>query len=164
MAGALFTYEVEGRSALVRAQRRLGRLDQVIDKDIASAIAGLLEAQTRRRILSEKTAPDGKAWARWSDGYAKTRGAADSLLVASHALEKSVKGGVKGRDAYVLADTVYAAVHQYGHKHTPARPYLGISAANEIEIQDTLRSVLEEALEDSGPHTRRGKIFRNGGF
>lgn len=165
MAGALFTYEIEGRSALVRAQRRLGRLNDVIDHDVAEALSSLLEAQTRRRILVEKTAPDGTSWPHWDENYAKTRGPGDSLLVASHDLEKSVRGEAKGKNATVLSDSIYAAVHQYGWpgRNIKQREFLGISTQNESEIQDTVRSVLEDALEDSMPHTRRGRVFRSGG-
>jgi phage virion morphogenesis protein len=161
---ALFTFSADG-TALVRAQRRLGRLDQVIDRDLGAALAEVLEAQTRRRILVEKRAPDGTKWPKWSDNYAKTRGGGDSLLVDSHDLEKSVKGEGHGKDATVLADTVYAAAQNFGYpaRNLPARTFLGISTENEAEIGDTLRAVLEDALEESGPHTRRGKVFRSGG-
>lgn len=157
-----FTFKADS-TPLIRAQRRLGRLDSVIANDLGAALAAVLEAQTRRRILTEKTAPDGSKWPAWSTPYAATRGGGDSLLVDSHDLEKSIKGTSEGAIATVLADTVYAAIQNFGGRGIPARTYLGISTENETELTDTIRAVLEDALEESGPHTRRGKVFRAGG-
>lgn len=167
MAAALFTFDVERSNALVRAQRRLGRITGAIENDLGEALAELLEEQTRRRILTEKTAPDGRAWEAWKPEYARTRKSGNSLLVDSHDLEKSVKGSSSGKNVNVLADTIYAAVHQYGHHfahngaRVPARPYLGISAQNEIEIADRVREVLEEAIDELGSaHTKHGRAIR----
>lgn len=167
MAGVRFTFAVDGMSRLVVAQRRLGRLDDVIDRDLALALAEVLEEQTRRRLLEEKRAPDGTPWARWSTPYAQRRGSTVGKdgLVDSHTLEESIRGEAHGREAVVLSDTIYAAVHQYGHGPIPARPYIGISTENAGELEDTLREVLEDALEETFASTRHGRAIdaRRGG-
>jgi phage virion morphogenesis protein len=167
MSGVRFEFTVDGLSQLVRAQRRLGRLDEVIDRDLGLALADVLEEQTRRRILEEKRAPDGTPWEAWSTPYARLRGSTVGKdgLVDTHKLEESIKGEAHGKTALVLSDTIYAAVHQFGHHfahngaRVPARPYLGISTENEAEIQDVLREVLEDALEETFAHTKHGRAI-----
>jgi len=109
----------------------------------------LVTSQTQRRIRSEKTSPDGAAWKANSEGT--------SILFRSGALDDSIHHEVGGREVEVGSNLIYAGIHQHGgdivpkNKNAlafsvggdfvlskkvtiPARPYVGISAANAAEI------------------------------
>lgn len=89
-----------------------------------------------RRIQSTKVAPDGSAWAAWSDAYARS-GRGRSLLRLSGDLMGAVDHRAIGSDTVELyAETPYAARQHFGFNGTdsrgrkvrhPARPYLGLS-------------------------------------
>lgn len=116
---------------LDRLQARLDRfLVDIKDPDpLLHSLAGLLEAQTKRRISDEKEAPDGTPWRPWDKDYAKTRNASKhSLLIASQALLDDIAGQVEGDAAVVGSSMIYAGPHQ------KTRPFLGLSHANETDI------------------------------
>ncbi|MGE4296939.1 MAG: phage virion morphogenesis protein [Desulfovibrionaceae bacterium] len=103
------------------------------------------ETQTRRRLRSEKTAPDGTAWPEWSTRYAATRHGGHSLLMGEGHLEDDITFDAHADGVTWGANLVYAAVHQAGadfstikgrrHVKIPARPYLGLSSENEADMQ-----------------------------
>lgn len=118
-------------------------------KGLAKGIGQLMEAQVKRRIQDEKTAPDGTPWQDWSEAYAKSRKGNHSLLLFEGRLRDSVAGrALNGNAAVVGASMIYAAVHQYGYpvKHIPARPYLGLSDENADEVADLVIDWCEGAL------------------
>lgn len=92
------------------------------------SLGRMLVAQTRRRLLEEKTSPDGIQWAPWDPGYAATRGAQHSLLMDSHAMLNSIRASVTKDGASVHSDVAYAA------RQNAARPFLGLSAENKAEM------------------------------
>jgi phage virion morphogenesis protein len=94
---------------------------------LLDAMGALVESQTRQRITSTKTAPDGKKWAPWSEKYAVTRHGGHSLLRNEGDLLDAIQHLVSGDTSEVGANLEYAATHQYGDRKRgiPARPYLG---------------------------------------
>lgn len=120
---------------LSRFERSLAAPDELLEN-----VAGLLEAQTKRRISDEKTAPDGKGWREWSKQYARTRKPHHSLLIDTQALLDDIAGQVNDDAAVVGSSLVYA-----GRQHK-MRPFLGISNANEREIERVITDWLDEAL------------------
>jgi len=118
-----------------------------------------MESQTRERFDTRRS-PDGDAWQalaqKTKDYYAETGRSHKSLLVGEGHLRDSVTSQVEGGAWAVLAGATmeYAATHQFGavikprtakalkvpglgmlKKATiPARPYLGVSAADAKEI------------------------------
>jgi phage virion morphogenesis protein len=97
-------------------------------------------SQVQRRIQSEKTSPDGKAWADWSPDYAKTRHSGQSLLQGEGNLLDSLSITQQGGDTLVGSNLVYAATHQYGDasRNIKDRKYLGV---NEGKMDSLLRIV-----------------------
>lgn len=80
--------------------------------DIVGAEA---ETQTKRRIASEKRAPDGSAWASWSQGYAAMRHGGQSLLQGEGHLLESITHNVLGPNAVeVGSNLAYARLHNEG--------------------------------------------------
>lgn len=126
---------------LDRLNRRLADFGRLDTRRLMHAVGAEVETQTRRRIADEKTAPDGTPWAPWSPGYADTRDAGDSLLQDEGHLLDSIHAFVylDGQGVEVGSNLVDAAIHQWGGEpvgsHIPARPYLGLSADNEADVQ-----------------------------
>lgn len=105
--------------------------------ELADAASELMANQTKKRLELEKAAPDGSRWADWSDDYAATRHGGHSLLRGRDHLLGSVQSYATAEEAVTGSNRAYAAVHQEGSEDgdTPARPYLGLSDANERELQ-----------------------------
>lgn len=151
MTGVNFEAELD----LSDAQAKLARLRAHEIDALAHTIGSLIEDQTKRRINSEKTAPDGTPWAPWSEAYAeglKDMGkTARSLLVAEGQLLESIKNYTTGETARVATNLIYGAIHQFGGEAVgmpiPERPYLGLSDENAREITDLVTDTLEDLLQ-----------------
>jgi phage virion morphogenesis protein len=116
---------------------------------------------TRRRMIDQH-APDGTAWAALNPAYAELKGSGYDILYASGALRGSMTYLAATSEVSWGSGMIYAAVHQFGATilpknapalsfvlggtlspylvsvksvTIPARPYLGISAEDEAEIQ-----------------------------
>lgn len=100
--------------------------------ELTSSIGQLLEAQTKRRIQDEKTAPNGEAWKAWTPEYAATRGPQHSLLIDTQALLDSIAGSATKKTARVGTNMVYAPFVQ------KTRPFLGMSRENKAELLEML--------------------------
>lgn len=116
---------------------------------IYDILAGLLETQTRRRIVDTKTAPDGTAWAKWSAAYARTRGPSHSLLRDSDDMLKSIKHqhGIDFAEVF-SDDIVYAGAQNYGYppRNLPARRFLGVSETDAVELADAVADYLRQVI------------------
>lgn len=147
MAGVTLDIELQG---LPEASRAVGRLAAVDLEDMAYDIGAILESGARRRIMEDKRGPDGAAWAPWSEVYDDTRDhGRHSLLVEDGDLHDSVQSYTTGTEVRVGSPLVYAAVHQLGSEDDggiPARPYLGISDEDRLDITDLVTGLIEEAL------------------
>lgn len=135
---------------LDRVQRLLDRLARADFAEVLDTIGASVESQVRRRISTEKQAPDGSAWPAWSDRYMR-RGTGYALLKTREAnLFGSITYNVMGRDSVEIGSPlIYAATHQFGDddRNIPARPYLGLSSEDEDDIQDDIEAWLEEILQ-----------------
>lgn len=125
------------QSSFEGLQQMLKRITEIERKLRASGtlkrmLGRLLVDQTKRRIESEKSSPDGDPWKLWEPSYAETRGAGHSLLIDTRALLNSLKASVTKDGASVSSDREYALAVQ------DKRPFLGLSASNEDEIQDLI--------------------------
>jgi phage virion morphogenesis protein len=130
--------------ALVRKISRA--MDVGVSRRAMTLIGGDLVRSTRKRIGSEKRAPDGTPWVAWSDDY-EARKKPGTMLRQSGTLMRSIAAIVGTDQIEVGSDDIKAAVHQYGHtvtsgpfagKHIPARPYLGLSDSDEASIHDRI--------------------------
>ncbi|UNE55112.1 phage virion morphogenesis protein [Bartonella machadoae] len=132
---------------------------------LAQGVGRLLQESTRRRIQSEKTSPQGE---KWQNNYART-----SILYASGALSRSIDMVASPEKVIIGSGLVYARIHQLGgvirpkngrtlrfflnsskaqrfvcvHQVTmPARPYLGLSEGNKVEIVKAAEDWLERTF------------------
>lgn len=150
MAGVSVTFELDaGRAAAALARLSDGEIDSLVYE-----VGQLVENQTRERIAIGKQAPDGAPWAPWSAAHAATRRAGQSLLVGEGdpGLLESIQNFTHGRTAEVGTPLVYGAIHQFGGAGAgkpglPARPFLGLSDANEREIEALVVDSLAEVLQ-----------------
>lgn len=151
MAGAQVELTLQG---IETAMARLGRLASADLDDLAFDVGALLEASTRERIATEKTSPDGAAWAPWSDRHAGTRKASHSLLVQDNHLLTSLQNYTEAWTVRVGTNLVYGAIHQFGGEagrgrkaKIPARPYLGLSEADREAVEALVLDRIEELVQ-----------------
>lgn len=156
----LFTLDMKAEG-FETVERALGKLDPLNAGELLEGLARMIQEQTRHRIRSEKTAPDG---ARWLPNKGGT-----STLYRSGALARSIDYAVAGDTAIIGSGLIYAGVHQNGATIVPkkakrlvfrlgnrtifakkvkidARPFLGLSAENRTRILDQTARFLRERL------------------
>jgi len=134
--------------------------------ELMEGIGRLVQEQTRRRISSEKTAPDGGAW--------QANRAGTSTLYASGALADSIDYVASTGSVIVGSGLVYARIHQEGgvirpkngsalkfwwvsggfvnfavvkSVTMPRRQYLGLSADNQNEIVEATEDWLSRLIQ-----------------
>ena len=71
MAGIELQIDLDGLAPALSQLNRLGA--EMPAGDVLANIGALVESQTRRRVSSDKTAPDGTPWPAWSPAYSATR-------------------------------------------------------------------------------------------
>lgn len=130
---------------LERLSARIAKLAESIadTEPLMQSLAAELESQARRRISTEKAAPDGTPWKPWSDAYAKTRHGGQGLLESQGRLIDSIDTEASADRAAAGSNLIYAALHQAGGLDdmapgpaaVEARPWLGVSAENEADLQ-----------------------------
>lgn len=130
------------RIALARLSTGAGR------RQALEVIGGVVESQTRRRLQTEKKGPDGRPWRPWTAAYAARRRGSGGILDLRGSLIDSIRYDVAGDDAVEVGSNVaYARRHQLGDRGgrpMPARPFIGVSPANEREIGEVLNDWLME--------------------
>ena len=121
---------------LLPLRRRLMLLSNLRLQRLFDVLGGELENQTRRRISTEKTDPDGEPWDEWSEAYAAVRPQKGGLLDLDGGLVDSIAYETSSDAITVGSNLVYALVHQDGwkKKNIPARPYLGVSDENLADL------------------------------
>ena len=141
----LFEFDARELSGLTRQLQGLGEADF---GELVDSLAMEGESQTRRRIEVEKESPSGDVWVEWSDRYAKTRHAGQSLVESEGGLVDSIESGSRGGDVYFGSDLIYAASMQYGDdkRGIPAREYVGFSRDNKRDLEAIMESFLANVL------------------
>lgn len=142
MSGVAVQVDVQG---LGRLQSKLQRLGDVNKSELLAQVGAAVESQTKRRIQSEKTAPDGTAWTPWLPKYAATRHGGQSLLQGEGNLLESIQYAVSGDELEVGTNLIYGATHQLGDpsRNIIDRPYLGLSPQNEQEVIGIVENYLD---------------------
>jgi phage virion morphogenesis protein len=135
MTGVSVSFELD----TVAATAALAALTADELDDLVYTVGQLIETQTKERIATGKTAPDGTPWAPWSEAYGATRHPGQSILLSQGHLLASVQNYTRGDVAEVGTPLVQGAIHQFGGAGAgkpglPARPFLGLSEADRREI------------------------------
>lgn len=149
MAGAALDLQLtisnaaEVKAAFEALQAALADLTPAF-QDIGEALLN----STRERF-SAQTAPDGTPWAALSPDYAQRKKKnRDKILTLSGDLRGLLNYQAGPRDVRIGTPLIYGATHQFGapERHIPARPFLGLSSADETELLDLLQDHLRRAL------------------
>src|SRR5262249_10481516 len=105
------------------------------------ALGVLIQKQHIRRVLSEKTSPDGAAWTPIKASTVERKGNANILVESgrmAHAWSLAFSAdSVRMRNTATSSlgkGMKYLPFHQFGTRNMAARPVMGFSAANEREI------------------------------
>ncbi len=130
------------QQALVAA---VGRIDL---RPAFRTVALYLNSQARRNFVNQ-SAPDGTPWARFKHKpSAKRGGASAKLLRDTGVLQASVTSGVvEDVTSFSLrwgTNVPYAKFHQFGTRHLPARPFIGITPAMVQRIEQILVEYLKK--------------------
>lgn len=158
MSGARSTVTLDADKAVAMLARvEAGAMNGL---PLFTEIGSALEASTRARIETTKTAPDGTPWLdltpRWAARKQK-RGHAAGILTMRGDLLNSIDGISSVGPNYVdiiAGPTEYAAIHQYGGTSDmpagaaaiPARPYLGLSHDDVTEIDEATEDWLRKLV------------------
>ncbi|WP_174891260.1 phage virion morphogenesis protein [Candidatus Hamiltonella defensa] len=146
MAGVGASLELRGIEHLNHLLDRLGGIDP---QQVLSVLGNLVEKQTVDRFIDEKESPDGEAWPEWSQGYAKSRHRHQDLLQSSGDLIDSIQSVFGFGRTDIGTHLMYAARHQFGDtkRGIPQREFLGISADNLVELQNTLEDWADQLIK-----------------
>jgi phage virion morphogenesis protein len=165
MSGVTFRMTVDAgpiAEGLGRVATLTGNLVPVL-----SAAGDALISGTRDRFRAGRD-PTGAPWRPLSRAYADTK-RGGQILVESRALMNSITRRVSGRTLEVGSNRIYARIHQEGgvirakgggalrfplgdgyvtvkSVTIPARPYLGLSAADERAVLDAVEDAIDNAL------------------
>ncbi|WP_282094319.1 phage virion morphogenesis protein [Epibacterium ulvae] len=148
MAGVAASLTTLGLDESLAKLRRLSGFDQA---QLLYDAGAILESSTRRRF-DTKIDPDGDPWVPWSEDYDETRDHdVHSLLVEEGDLRDSIAAYATGDEVQVGSNLVYAAHHQMGGEEigsgVPARPYLGVSDEDTLDLRDLVTGTLEDLLQ-----------------
>lgn len=145
MAGVGASLELRGIERLNHLLDRLGDIDP---QQVLSVLGNLVEKQTVDRLIDEKKSPDGDACPEWSSWYAKSRHRHQNLLQSSWDLIDSIQSVFGFGRTDIGTNLIYAARHQFGDtkRGIPQREFLGISADNLVELQNTLEDWAEQLM------------------
>lgn len=142
MAGAALTVDIRGLAA---AERSLDNLASFEKHQLLDELGQEVEGQTKRRIMSEKTSPDGAAW--------QPNQAGTPILVASGALHGDIAHLVTGDETQIGSNLVYAGVHNDGGRagrgggfQMTQRQFLGLSAENTEDLEALIEDFLERQV------------------
>ena len=149
-----FTLDVSELDAAITA---LGPITNFEPSELMEAAGALGESQTRRRITSEKTAPDGTPWLPNAEGTSILQRTGQNLLasVAFNASDSEADWGAAWEHAHVHQEgaTIVpkgadALVFSIGGKFVrtqqsviPARPFVGLSEENRAELMELVTDV-----------------------
>lgn len=153
MSGAFVTSELTGLDPVIARLNALGQPRRMAEG--LANIGGLIQSQTERRIEEDRASPEGEAWVPWSETYAASRHKGNRLLQASGAFRDSIAWDLTGDELRVGSNMVFAALHQFGGTDdmapgpaaVPARPYLGLSAADIQEIEDAMGDWIASVMQ-----------------
>lgn len=121
------------------------RLASMNTLGLMETVGALVEAQTKRRIASEKTAPDGSAWAPLKASTAARKGN-DNILVDVGRLLGSISHIATATQAVVGTNVFYGVFHQGGTSRMPSRAFVGLSSENSSELEDVVRAFIASQL------------------
>lgn len=155
MSGISISIDIAGLEAAIGKIDRVANLDEATLLGVVGAIG---ELQTRRRIESEKTSPEGAPWVPNREGTPILFRSGEHLRdhIAFEVGSGLVRWGsswqfahVHQNGATIVPKSARALVFSSGGRtrrakrvRIPARPFVGLSAANGVELQRVVTDFL----------------------
>ena len=142
-AMARITIEVSGMRDV---ERRLERLADAAG-DLTPAFRDVGEAllNSTRDRFDRQAGPDGRRWAPLSPEYARRKPRnRDRILTLYGELQGTLRYVATADSVAVGTNEVYGPTHQFGDesRNIPARPFLGLSAADADDVLDIIENHL----------------------
>ncbi len=152
MSGARVVIQVDDRKLL----DALRAVDNVLDGDgrelMLDDMGEYLLTSTRDRAALE-VSPAGVPWLPLSRDYAKRKARkhpdAPILVLDRHMLGDMLSYQVSDQVLYVGTAAIWGATHQFGRGGIPARPWLGVSAVDAVELTHIASDHIQAALNAS---------------
>ena len=73
------TFQVQSQGFSTTQRQLLQLVTPDFQQELLGSVGALVESRTRQRIQEDKTGPDGKVWAKWSERYLQENGAAQRM-------------------------------------------------------------------------------------
>lgn len=145
MAGAFVSIDINDRTVLQMLDRL--RTAGVRFRPVMLEIGEELQERWRERFLTQ-AGPDGQPWAPLNPDYAAWKRAttgSDLILVLYGFMRDLLSYRASEREVLIGSNQEYAATHQFGapERGIPARPFLGLSEDDKVEILDIMRDHFE---------------------
>ncbi len=145
MAGSFISVDVIGEEAITKMFNRLISQSDDVSPALRDIGEHMLEATDNR--MSNEVSPDGQPWEPLSLNTIENKslsGQSDKILRGYGTLADLLNYQINGNQLMFGSNMEYAATHQFGRDEAniPARPFLGVSESDEVEILDILRSHL----------------------
>ncbi len=144
MAGAPWHIEFDDEQAL-GALRQLAAATGDLEAAFADIGEHLIGA-TKERIDAEVT-PEGDPFERLSPRYrARKKKNKDKILILDGHLRDMLHWQADPHQLLFGSSLIYAATQQYGRDEIPARPFVGFSAEDRVEIRTLIEEHLASAM------------------
>jgi phage virion morphogenesis protein len=135
----------------IRSEDLINNLNKLITrladrKVVLRQVGELYKDDINRRIIFQKTDPDGVPWAPWAKSTARARllkgTAGRGLLYDGGKLARSFRVVVGKDEVSVGTNVSYAPYLEFGTGRMPARRFMGLSKEAAASISDTLRNYI----------------------
>ncbi|MGS1014106.1 phage virion morphogenesis protein [Rhodanobacter sp. UC4450_H17] len=159
MAGARIEVQVDTSGAAAGLDAVAAQLSPAGQKLLLSDIGEYMLRSTRDRGV-DQVDPGGHRWRALEPSYArwkaKKRPGVPILKFDHHMLGDQLSWQLDGEAAVLVGTSaIYGAIHQFGARNgehgIPARPWLGVSAADEEKIVALTRDHLLAHLQEGKP-------------
>ena len=152
MAGVSLKIDTQGGDAIQKALNRIAQSGRNLREPLGDIGEHLLNSHRKRWALEKS--PDGVPWEPLSEQYAerkREKRPAAGMLVYDDLLKGTLRYQISGNALELGTDRPYGATHQFGRDFgrgapIPARPFLGLSTADERDVLDILREHLRETI------------------
>ena len=149
MAGSFISIDVIGEGDITNALNRLIKQGQSLKPAFRDIGEHLLESHEQR--FKDQQAPDGTPWELLSVNTIEQKALSnqsEKILRGYGTLADTLNYQISKNQLQFGSPLEYAATHQFGRDkaNIPARPFLGLSSDDEVEVLDILRSHLNKAL------------------
>ena len=148
MAGVNLQIDLRGADAIQKALNRIAQAGRNLREPLGDIGEHLLNTHRERWALEKS--PDGIPWEPLSEGYVerkRRKRPAAGILVYDDLLKGALRYQIRGNALELGTDLPYGATHQFGRDAIPARPFLGLSKADERDVLDILREHLRETID-----------------